>query len=201
MPSLAHVQTARKIVLAAAFLFVMTAFFLTRSAQHDIERDIIQKIGWTAIVSCILGRTWCSLYIGGLKNKSVIKLGPYSVVRNPLYVFSVLGAIGVGLSSGSILFGPLIGVLVFAVFHIVIRYEERHLSWKLGDDYIQYKARVPRWLPNPLLWRDARVLEVSPRMVTRVFLDAMIFILAIPFFEALERLQDAGITPILMLLP
>lgn len=201
MPSLAHVQTVRKIVLAAAFLFVMPAFFLTRSAEQLIDREIIEKIGWAAIVSCILGRTWCSLYIGGLKNRSVIKLGPYSVVRNPLYVFSVVGGIGVGLSSESIFFGLVVGLLVFAVFQIVIRYEERHLNGKLGADYSQYKARVPRWLPNPLLWRDVRVVEVSPHIVARVFLDAMIFILAIPFFEVLERLQDAGITPILMRLP
>lgn len=179
----------------------MPAFFLTRSAEQLIDREIIEKIGWAAIVSCILGRTWCSLYIGGLKNRSVIKLGPYSVVRNPLYVFSVVGGIGVGLSSESIFFGLVVGLLVFAVFQIVIRYEERHLNWKLGADYSQYKARVPRWLPNPLLWRDVRVVEVSPHIVARVFLDAMIFILAIPFFEVLERLQDAGITPILMRLP
>ncbi len=201
MPNLARVQLVRKSVLVATSLLAFATMLVTHSVAENMPRLIIERTGWAAIAACILGRTWCALYIGGHKNKSVVQLGPYSIVRNPLYVFSVVGGFGIGLSSGSITFGFILGFMVFAVFHVVIGHEERFLVSKRGVDYHRYLAEVPRWLPNPLLWKDAEILKVSPQIVMRIFVDTLIFALAIPFFEVLERLQDAGVAPILMRLP
>ena len=41
------------------------------------------------ILICILGRTWATLYIGGQKQRELVTKGPYSVVRNPLYLFTL----------------------------------------------------------------------------------------------------------------
>ena len=57
---------------------------------------LIEKAGLALIVICILGRTWCTLYIGGRKKRELINKGPYSVVRNPLYFFTTIGAAGIG---------------------------------------------------------------------------------------------------------
>jgi len=46
-----------------------------------------------------LGRLWCSLYIGGRKTHELVSAGPYGWCRNPLYLFSLIGALGVGLST------------------------------------------------------------------------------------------------------
>jgi hypothetical protein len=47
-------------------------------------------------------------------------------------------------------------------------------------------------MPNPSLWRDADRIEVHPSMVRRTFIDACVFLLAIPLAEGFEYLHDAG---------
>jgi protein-S-isoprenylcysteine O-methyltransferase Ste14 len=201
MPNLVQVQLLRKAVLFGASLLIVAVMIVTHAVEDNMQRHLVERTGWLAIAFCILGRTWCGLYIAGRKNKAVVRIGPYSVIRNPLYLFSVLGAIGVGLSSGSIVSGAALGLVVFLVFHVVIRHEERHLKGALGPNYRRYLAEVPRWVPKLSHWKDAAVLEVSPRILTRIFLDALIFAVAIPFFEVLERLQVSGIIPILLRIP
>ncbi len=51
--------------------------------------------GITAIFVAIAGRAWVLLYIGGRKNSELVTYGPYSITRNPLYVFSLTGITGV----------------------------------------------------------------------------------------------------------
>ncbi|WP_157357827.1 methyltransferase family protein [Mesorhizobium metallidurans] len=161
----------------------------------------IELLGWAAIVACIAGRSWCSLYIGGRKSEVLVRHGPYSVVRNPLYVFSILGSTGAGLASGSFVLGSGIGLFVFITFAAVVRREENFLLGKLGDDYQRYLSQVPRWIPRRSLWRDVSKVTVSPVVVVTTFFDAMWFALSVPFFEALERLQNLGMVPILAFLP
>ena len=36
--------------------------------------------------------------------------------------------------------------LAMVIRHFVVGREERYLEDKFGDDYLAYKARVPRWL-------------------------------------------------------
>ncbi len=60
-----------------------------------------------------MGRVWASMYISGYKDKDLVTEGAYSIVRNPLYVFSFVGAVGVGCATGSLLW---IGLLVVGFF-------------------------------------------------------------------------------------
>ena len=57
-----------------------------KAAQH--VQALLETGGVILILVCIVGRTWCTLYIGGNKKRELITAGPYSVVRNPLYVFT-----------------------------------------------------------------------------------------------------------------
>jgi protein-S-isoprenylcysteine O-methyltransferase Ste14 len=83
----------------------------------------------------------------------LIVVGPYRVVRNPMYVAVLLVIFGQSLilHSGSL---ALYGVGVASVFHlVVIGYEELVLERQFGDDYRAYRKRVPRWIPRIRLRR------------------------------------------------
>ena len=143
-------------------------------------------------MACVLGRAWCSLYIGGRKKQEIVSSGPYSLCRNPLYVFSFVGAFGIGAQTGSLSVGASFAVACWVVFRIVAAREETFLQTAFGDAYRTYFARTPRFLPNPRLWRDEAELSVRPAFFLRTVRDGLVFLLALPVFEGLEHLQTLG---------
>ena len=76
----------------------------------------------------------------------LLTCGPYRFSRNPAYVGAVDIWLGWTVFYGSCLVG--IGALAwFLMLHfVVIPREERGLADAFGQAYIEYKARVPRWL-------------------------------------------------------
>jgi Phospholipid methyltransferase len=154
-----------------------------------------------AIVICILGRTWASLYIGGRKIEQFVTEGPYSVMRNPLYFFSIIGTAGAGAQLGSVVAAVMFGALAWTVFYVVTLQEERLMAKRYDVAFVNYMASVPRFLPNPWLWHDKPTLTIMPPKILRTFADASLFLLAIPLADGLERLQSIGILPVLFRLP
>jgi protein-S-isoprenylcysteine O-methyltransferase Ste14 len=201
--NLRHVQQVRKLVLLSAILAAVALMAVgdSRWASGTTMHETIEWVGLVLIVVCILGRTWSSIYIGGRKIRSLVTLGPYSVTRNPLYAFSILGAAGAGAQLGSIVLALVSGFIAWLVFHLVVTKEERVLVTRFGNKYRQYLAKVPRFLPNAALWRDADKLEVHPSIVRWTFIDACVFLLAIPLAEGFEYLHDAGILATLVHFP
>ena len=111
--------------------------------------------GWAAygvgIGLVVLGeivRFWSAGYIS--KDAVIATGGPYAHVRNPLYFGSLLLAVGYGLVSGLGVWGVAFTVALFLVFHLAaILYEEKFLTNKFGEPYLDYVRRVPRLLPSP----------------------------------------------------
>ncbi len=197
------VQAIRKIVfyVAAALGVFVFAVSSSLAPSGSTSHELIEWIGIVLIVVCILGRTWSSLYIGGRKIEEFVQTGPYSVMRNPLYFFSCIGAVGVGMQVGTVVLGLVTGLLAYVVFHVVVLREEELLSERYGAAYQAYLARVPRFFPKPSLWRDEPTLTIRPPRVLTTFGDALVFLLAVPGAEFFEYLQDAGIIPVLLRLP
>ncbi len=197
------VQAIRKVVFYIAALIGGFVFAVTTSVapSGSMTHEMVEWLGIVLIVVCIIGRTWSSLYIGGRKIEEFVQTGPYSVMRNPLYFFSCLGAVGVGMQVGSVVLGLLTGLLAYAVFYVVVQREEDLLGERYGAAYAAYLAKVPRFFPNPFLWQDEPTLTIRPPRVTRTFLDALVFLLAVPGAEFFEQLQEAGVIPVLLKLP
>ncbi|MGE0231763.1 MAG: isoprenylcysteine carboxylmethyltransferase family protein [Flavobacteriaceae bacterium] len=193
------VHNRRKLLLGAAGVLALAGlvFNVSQFAPDTAAHEWIEYAGLALIVICIVGRTWSSMYIGGRKLKGIVTDGPYSIVRNPLYVFSVIGAAGVGMQLGSVTAGGLLGTVVFIFFYLLTIQEERVLEKLHGDVYRDYCSRVPRMVPDLRLWHDAERIEISPRVVRSTFFDALIFLVAVPAFEMLENLQVAGYVPTL----
>ena len=79
--------------------------------------------------------------------------------------------------------------------------EERLLADRYGTAFANYMATVPRFLPNPRLWRDVPTLTIMPAKILRTFADAMLFLLFVPLAEGFEQLQSIGVLPVLFRLP
>lgn len=201
-PRLSAVQRRRKRQIAALGLLLLLASLFTQSLWGADElHESIEVASLVLTGLCVAGRAWCSLYIGGQKKQQIVALGPYSVVRNPLYLFSAVGAASVGFAAGSLVVGALLGLLCFLVFDRLIRREETYLEAKFGEAFLRYAAATPRWLPSPRLWRDSVELTVRPRLVLLTVRDASLFFAALPLFEAIEWLQLEGWLPVLLRLP
>lgn len=78
--------------------------------------------------------------------QAIVAAGPYRFTRNPIYTGMFLGQTGFAIGFDSLW---LLATLV--PFYLVIRYgvvarEEAYLERKFDSVYLDYKARVRRWL-------------------------------------------------------
>jgi protein-S-isoprenylcysteine O-methyltransferase Ste14 len=79
--------------------------------------------------------------------------GPYRHVRNPMISGVLFALLGEGLLLGSVvLLGWLAGFALLNMIWIPL-VEERGLARRFGDDYVLYKANVPRWIPRLTPWQ------------------------------------------------
>lgn len=190
---LGKVQRIRKVAMGLGILAVVAVAVMTRTPWGENSfHEAFEAFGLALIAICIVGRAWCSLYIGGRKKDEIVARGPYSVSRNPLYVFSFIGAFGVGAQTGSVSLALLFLALTFVVFWFTVRREEAWLSEAFGQTYADYVARTPRFGPDFSKWRDEGSLEIRPRFFLTTLRDGLVFILAVPLFESVEYLQDIG---------
>ncbi len=160
----------------------------------------LEWLGLGLMLLALLGRSACMLYLGGRKGAELIADGPYSVSRNPLYVFSILAVLGIGLQTGSLTVGLALALAAFAIFRWIVAEEECLLRTAFGADYEAYCARVPRFGPRPGLWRSPRRITVDLPGVWKTVRDALPYFLSIPLFEAIEAAQDAGWVHVRLLL-
>ncbi|MGV3708297.1 MAG: methyltransferase family protein [Gemmatimonas sp.] len=79
----------------------------------------------------------------------LVTYGAFGWCRNPLYVGNFFAWIGFTVVSGVFWFIP-VSILLFAVeYTLIVRYEEGVLESIFGKEYLDYKARTPRWFMRP----------------------------------------------------
>jgi len=200
---LGRVQKKRKLWLrvAIALSIVVMPFLTSRWADGSGIHEALEILGLALIAACILGRAWCTLYIGGRKAHELVEIGPYSLMRNPLYFFSFMGALGLGMQSGSLTVGLLFLGIALAIFLPVVRREEAILQGMFGDAFSAYRARVPRFWPRISAWRDAKAVTFSPALFYITLRDGLVFLCAVPFFELIDVLQRFQVLPVMAAFP
>lgn len=201
--NLRTVQLIRKVAILLALLLLVALAAISRSSDGmDGDRhETIETIGRVAIIVAIVGRAWCSLYIGGRKKAEIVDRGPYSLSRNPLYVFSFLGAFGIGAQSGTLIIAALFVLAAVLVFHFTVQREEIWLDTEFGETYRRYCARTPRFWPNFTRWSDVEELTIRPKFFLLTIRDGLVFLLAIPVFEMIDLAQIFGVLNVFMRLP
>jgi protein-S-isoprenylcysteine O-methyltransferase Ste14 len=77
----------------------------------------------------------------------LLTTGLYSFTRNPMYLGHIIFLIGLTLALNS-LFAGVIAVATMFWFHLRVLQDERRLSSRFGEPYLEYMARVKRWVPG-----------------------------------------------------
>ena len=187
-------------LVAAVSLF----FICTTQSYWDLKNEYITTAlcfsGIVLVAVAALGRLWCSLYIAGYKNKRLITEGPYSICRNPLYLFSSLGLIGVGFATETLSF-PIAFIILFSLYYpLVIKGEEKRLLQLYGDSFTEYRSKVPAFLPKFKGYIEPENYTVKPIVFRRHLFDAVWFIWIVGIIELIDSFRGVGVLPSIWML-
>lgn len=179
-----------------AMLFVGSAW----SLPSPLLAESLFAIGLVLVIVGALGRLWCQAYISGRKMQVLVAVGPYSLCRHPLYFFSSVGAVGLGLCTHT-LSGGLLMATAFAVYYPwAIRGEEAFLS-SIFPGYAQYSDSVPAFFPRLSGYAEAERIDLCPRRLRREILATAGAFAFVCFAEVVDGLHRAGMLPTLFLVP
>ena len=106
--------------------------------------------------------------------------GPYSLVRNPLYVGRILNFTGLAMLTGSWVFGALVFLLAILIYERISIYEEEFLRGKFGESHAAWAVNVPALLPRLTGWVTPKYPFWWKRMIWRE--QNKLFLLATAIF-------------------
>jgi protein-S-isoprenylcysteine O-methyltransferase Ste14 len=192
--SRSRTAAARKSAFLFAGLLLITDHYWSRTGFLYV---FLTTLGLILVGVGAMGRVWASMYISGYKEKDLVTEGAYSIVRNPLYVFSFIGAVGVGCATGSLLWIGLL-ILGFLIYYPLTTVdEEQTLAAKHGHKFTDYAHRTPRFVPDFSLYQESETYVVDTRTYRYAFFDAVWFVWAYALIQLIEKLHEGGILPTL----
>lgn len=117
--------------------------------------------------------------------------------RNPLYFFSFLGAVGVGLATGTLTI-PACVILAFAFYYpMVIKAEQKKLAGKHGESFSNYCKKTPVFFPSFKLLKEPEEYTVKPKIFRKALFEVLWFVLLLGILEIKDGLTQAGLLPII----
>ena len=139
-------------------------------------------------------------YAGGVTRTTkvgapiLIKDGPYSISRNPLYLGNMIIYCGVVIMAGGIFMWELL-IITFIYFFIqyflIISLEEATLTKLFKKDYLNYCSKVPRLFPKKIFWINnfkkqkslIKTLKTEKRTLQNIFIIISIILFKSYFFN------------------
>ncbi|MGA1979563.1 MAG: isoprenylcysteine carboxylmethyltransferase family protein [Sedimentisphaerales bacterium] len=194
----------RRVIVSRIFgvLVLLLVLFTTHSFSQDSLTDtVLEMSGLFLLTICSIGRLWALLYISGYKKLELITEGPYSMVRHPLYVFSLIGAIGIGLASENVLVLAVLVIFYLLYYPLTILVEEKKLVDKFDQAYLDYIKRTPRFLPKLSLYKGSVQYQINADAFVKKMVLGMWFIWIFIILHIIEMLQQGGHIPVLLRVP
>jgi protein-S-isoprenylcysteine O-methyltransferase Ste14 len=154
-------KQSNRFLLPVLPLLVLIGIFLSEELSSDLWqwRVIPDGIvpGLIGIFITILGlgfAVWARMHLGrnwsgrpGIKvDHKLIRTGPYTFVRNPIYTGILFGYAGTAIVIGEF-WAFLLILFVLAVLLGKIRAEEKFLLEEFGEAYVQYRKEVKGLIP------------------------------------------------------
>ncbi|MBN1843543.1 MAG: isoprenylcysteine carboxylmethyltransferase family protein [Deltaproteobacteria bacterium] len=188
-----------RIRLTQLFVIILMVTIAVSSSAWEIKAPLFSTIlflvGAILVGIASLGRLWCSLYIAGYKTDNLVTEGPYSMSRNPLYFFSLLGALGVGFASETLL-APVIILSAFTIYYpLVIKSEEAELQRLHPEKFYTYFENVPKFFPSLSKLKEPEKYIVKPVIFKKHMFEALWFIWIVGLLEIIEELHELDVLP------
>lgn len=108
--------------------------------------DAEHPLGMALVVTGLALRSWAAGVID--KRRALATVGPYALVRHPLYLGSFAIALGLAEIMEDRLALAAVVLLTLALYVPTIRREERFLVGRFGDTWRDYAAATPAFLPR-----------------------------------------------------
>lgn len=126
-----------------------------------IEEYFVWPLGISLFLLGVGVRIWAQQHLHyRLKvRKKLTVTGPYSFVRNPMYIGNIMIFLGLTIVSELLWFVPITFSYCLGIYSLVTRYEEAHLLEKFGEPYRRYMEEVPRWVPRTLHFRNIGLIN------------------------------------------
>ena len=141
------------------FFFVCLGFGLLLEyflPIHPISLSLIPRVIVGCIFILISGYFAVSAFVVLIKNKTtfdpsksttkIVTDGSFRFSRNPLYLSLLLLLFGIAVLMFSIWLFFTIPILYILFLFKAVKPEESYLSQKFGEEYLEYSAKVRRWV-------------------------------------------------------
>jgi protein-S-isoprenylcysteine O-methyltransferase Ste14 len=199
---LAKPRTTRKRLIASKLLVAAVLPFALCAQPVQGEGTLaalaLQGAAFVLLLTAAMGRLWASAYISGRKARLLVRDGPYSIIRNPLYFCTLLAHVGAGLAFGSMTVAGIMAAAFFIGHWGTVLEEERWLRSTFGEEFAAYAAVTPRFLPKPRLFREPSRLELDAARFTRALGESSLILLVFPLGLVVAWCHTQGLLPVLL---
>ena len=134
-------------------LLVIAWEWVWAAGRPRIETPFLPLLAWGYLQYRLVGAYRTRLGGGGpgmgKPPQHLVTSGPYAWSRNPMYLGHIIFLIGLTLTFQS-LFAAALTAATVVWFHRRVRRDEARLRERFGQPYVDYCARVRRWVPGLL---------------------------------------------------
>lgn len=132
-------------------LIVVGWEWLLNDGRLNIQLWFLPLLAWGYLQYRLVGKYRIRLGGGGpgmdKPPERLVTTGPFAYCRNPMYLGHIIFLLGLTLSLGSVL-AAIITAASAVWFQFRVRRDEKRLAERFGQSYVDYAARVARWIPG-----------------------------------------------------
>src|SRR3954470_5573232 len=140
-----YADAVARLRVPSGFLIVLVFAWLSHPTPESLTLGVPVSLLGLAL------RAWAAGCLA--KNQNLATGGPYAFTRNPLYIGTLLVALGLTIAARNLYLAVLFALVFLLVYLPVIQLEEQHLR-RLFPEYATYAERVPALLPRLTPYRD-----------------------------------------------
>ena len=182
-------------------VLLLLSAFGSHSLAGPLSDLLLSAAAIVLVCGAFLGRIWCSAFIAGRKDETLVTSGPYSLCRHPLYGLSWLAGVGLGLATRSITLTVVTAFLLATLLWRASLAEEQLLTQLHGAEFSAYAAITPRFLPRRWSAALPATINVMPEIFLKSFRDSRAMLGLYLLISTARSLHDLGVLPTVVYLP